>query len=149
MTKTSKKSSTSAKSASVKLAVVSSSDTDENELPEAAGADAGAGAEAGSEAGSAALMLKKKDFVDRVVAVSGAKKPVVRDITEAVLSVLGEALSKGESLILPPLGKLRVSKQIDKSGTEMLQIRLKRGTGEGGAKKGEKTAEAPLAEGEE
>lgn len=145
MSKTSKKSSTSAKSAAVKLAVVSSTDADENDLPEAVETDA----EAGSEAGSAALMLKKKDFVDRVVAVSGAKKPVVRDITEAVLSVLGEALSKGESLILPPLGKLRVSKQIDKSGTEMLQIRLKRGTGEAGTKKGEKTAEAPLAEGQE
>lgn len=98
---------------------------------------------------SPVVLVKKKDFVERVVAVSGAKKAVARGMTEAVLRVLGEALSQGESLILPPLGKLRVAKHIDKTGAEVLQIKLKRSLAAPGAKKAEKTAQDPLAEAED
>ncbi len=91
------------------------------------------------------LVIRKKEFLERVVAASGAKKPVAREVTEAVLKVLGEALAAGESLALPPLGKLRVARQLDKQGGEMLVVKIRRG--ESGPGNGtEKTAKAPLAE---
>jgi len=99
-----------------------------------------------AEEGGASLVVRKKDFVERVALVAGVKKGKVREITDAVLQVLGEALANGESLAVPPLGKLRVTKQVGKDG-DLLQIKLKRI--EAGGKKGEKTDDAPLAEGEE
>lgn len=131
--------------APVKLAVVSSTP-----------------AEGMAPAPDASLVVKKKDFLDRVVAASGAKKPVARDLTEAVLSVLGAALAAGESLALPPLGKLRVTRQIDKQGGEVLLVKIRRTEGNGagaeagsgkaakGGKPGRgKNAEDPLAEDED
>lgn len=148
MARTTKKSGTTTKSgtkSAVKLAVVGAAEAKMEDLTttEAPASEAVAMAE------GAALLVKKKDFIERVVAVSGAKKAVARDLTEAVLQVLGEALSKGEGLILPPLGKLRVAKSVDKSGAEVLQIKLKRPGPESGSKKAEKTAEDPLAEPQE
>lgn len=99
-----------------------------------------------AEDGGASLVVRKKDFVERVALAAGVKKGKVRDVTEAVLQVLGEALANGESLAIPPLGKLRVTKHAGKDG-DLLQIKLKRI--EAGGKKGEKTDEAPLAEAEE
>lgn len=131
--------------APVKLAVVSSTP-----------------AEGMGPAPDASLVVKKKDFLDRVVAASGAKKPVARELTEAVLSVLGAALAAGESLALPPLGKLRVTRQIDKQGGEVLLVKIRRAEGteagpEAGAGKAAKggkpgrgkNAEDPLAEDED
>ena len=95
------------------------------------------------------LVIKKKEFLDRVVAESGAKKPLARDVSEAVLKVLGAALAAGETLALPPLGKLRMTRQIDKQGAEVLLVKIRRaepGAGEGA---GKKTAKAPLAEDED
>ncbi|MDD8022425.1 MAG: HU family DNA-binding protein [Paracoccaceae bacterium] len=101
----------------------------------------------------ATLVLKKKDFIERVVLASGVKRGVARDVSDAVLKVLGEALSNGESLMLPPLGKLRVARQIDRQGTEILQIKLRRpdltavaADAATGAKKDAETDEDPLAE---
>jgi len=99
-----------------------------------------------AEEGAASLVVRKKDFIDRVAQASGAKKAKAREITDAVLKVMGEALANGESLTVPPLGKLRVTKQAGKAGN-LLQIKLKRMEAVG--KKGEKTDEAPLAEGDE
>lgn len=107
---------------------------------------AGEADSAQAEEAGASLVVRKKDFVERVALVAGVKKGKVRDVTEAVLQVLGEALANGESLTIPPLGKLRVTRQAGKDG-DLLQIKLKRI--EAGGKKGEKTDEAPLAEAEE
>lgn len=137
---TSSKSPTQAAKAPVKLAVVKA------EEAEAAALEAGAEPEAGAEA-EASLVLRKKDFVERVMIASGAKKPVARDVSEAVLKVLGEALDAGETMTLPPLGKIRVTKHLDKQGGEVLQVKIKRLTGP--EKKDEKTDDTPLAEGEE
>jgi DNA-directed RNA polymerase subunit H (RpoH/RPB5) len=98
--------------------------------------------EGAAEAGEATLMLKKKDFVDRVVKASGAKRGEAKGVIEATLQMLGDALVAGESLVLPPLGRLKVSRQIDKAGGDTLVIKLKRSS-ETGAKK---TDEMGLAE---
>lgn len=85
-----------------------------------------------------AVTLRVKDLLDRVVARSGAKKPVAKPLVEAVLAELGEALSRGESFVLPPLGRARVNRSKAAAGGEVITIKLKRGA----AKKG---ADTPLA----
>lgn len=159
MARSTKKTTTSTRStkaAKPALAVVSNdAPTAQDEALEpvalaAEAVEAGPESEVEETSGDAPVVLiKKKEFVERVVAVSGAKKAVARDLSEAVLRVLGEALSNGESLILPPLGKLRVAKHIDRTGAEVLQIKLKRSTGEADAKNPKKTEDAPLAEAED
>ena len=78
-----------------------------------------------------APMLKKQEFVERVVKATGAKKKDVKLILEAALGVLGDALSAGEELNLPPLGKTKLNCQRNEGGAEILIIKLRRG---GGAK---------------
>ncbi|WP_444464203.1 HU family DNA-binding protein [Rhodobacter capsulatus] len=135
MSKTTKKTAVAGKSAALAGA------TPEAEANDGTGAD---------DTGAAvSLQVKKKDFVERVALRSGAKKPVARDLTEAVLATLGEALSKGESLILPPLGKIAVSRRIDKAGGEVLQVKLRRMSSGEAAKKNEDFAADPLAEAED
>jgi nucleoid DNA-binding protein len=74
-------------------------------------------------------VLKKPDLFDRVVTASGAKKRDVKPIVEAALAVIGDALSAGEELNLPPLGKVKINRQRkDKSG-DMLIVKIKRNSG--------------------
>lgn len=58
----------------------------------------------------ATATLSRKALFDRVSAAVGGKKGTVKDIVEATLQALGDALRAGESLNLPPLGKARVAK---------------------------------------
>ncbi len=98
--------------------------------------------EAEADGAAKAATLRKKEFVERVTTLSGRKKQDVREITEAVLAVLGEALSKGEELNLPPLGKIKVNRQRDLTSGEMMIVKLRRA--------GEKeTGTPPLADDEE
>lgn len=73
-----------------------------------------------------AHVLQKKDFVDRVVAASGAKKADARPIIEATLAQLGKALAAGETLAVPPLGRARVNLERDQRGGEIITLRLRR-----------------------
>lgn len=69
---------------------------------------------------------RNKDFVDRVVAASGAKKADARPIIEATLAQLGKALSAGETLAVPPLGRARINLERDPRGGEVITLRLRR-----------------------
>lgn len=75
--------------------------------------------------------LKKKDLIERVLTVTGGKKKIVRDIVEATLTVLGDALSKGEMLNLPPFGKAKVSRPSDTASGRPMTVKLRRGPGGG------------------
>lgn len=94
----------------------------------------------------ASTMIRKKDFIERIVAESGAKKGDVRLIAETALKVLGDALSKGEALNLPPLGRAKITRTIDKNDGEVLVIKLRRNTPNDA---GEKTSSEPLADADE
>lgn len=74
----------------------------------------------------AAPTLRKKDFIDQVVKASGGKKKDVKPIVEAALRELGNALSDGNDLQLPPLGKLKIHKRKELAGAEMLMLKLRR-----------------------
>ena len=98
---------------------------------------------ADSDNAPARMALKKKDLLARVVQESGARKADARTVTEAVLKVLGEALSAGEDVHVPPLGKLKVNKRFERAGAEIMVMKLRR---DGAGAPGEKTAADPLAE---
>lgn len=55
--------------------------------------------------------LRKRELVERVVARTGTKKRDVKPVIEALLSELGEALADGRSLVLPPLGRVRINRE--------------------------------------
>lgn len=95
-----------------------------------------------AEASSAAT-LKKQELVARVAALSGAKRKEVKPILEAALQVLGDALSKGEELNLPPLGKVKVNRAKAEAGTEILMLRLRRSDA---AEKAQKPGKEGLAQ---
>lgn len=93
-----------------------------------------------------AATLKLKDLLERVVKATGGKKKGVKAIVEATLTSLGEALTKGHDLNLPPLGKAKVSRQRDLEAGEIIMVKLRRG-GAGGS--GKKDAKEALAEAED
>ncbi len=94
-------------------------------------------------------MLKKQELVERVVKASGAKKKDVKLILEAALGVLGDALSAGEELNLPPLGKVKVNKQREEGKAEVLILKLRRGGGSGGGSAKTETKESLAEDGED
>lgn len=90
--------------------------------------------------------LKKKELVARVVAaLDGKKKGNVKDIVEATLATLGSAIQSGESLNLPPFGKVRVTRQKG-SGTDAMATLRIRGAGSKNAPKAPKQALAEAGE---
>ncbi|WP_126977338.1 HU family DNA-binding protein [Frigidibacter oleivorans] len=96
-----------------------------------------------AEPAPAGPVLRKKDLIDRVVAASGAKKKVAKDVVEATLQVLGDALAAGDQLVLPPFGHAHRTKTKDTAaGGATLTVKLRRG----GAKKPAGTAAESGAE---
>ncbi|MDH3263157.1 MAG: HU family DNA-binding protein [Paracoccaceae bacterium] len=71
-------------------------------------------------------VLRKRDLVLRAAESSGVKKKDTRAVVEAVLAEIGAALSRGEGLILPPLGKAKINRQKDIGTGEVLVLRLRR-----------------------
>ncbi|MFM2354487.1 MAG: hypothetical protein RLZZ528_223 [Pseudomonadota bacterium] len=91
--------------------------------------------------------VRKKELIERVVAASGAKKKLVKDVVEATLKVLGDALASDETLAIPPFGKAKVNKHRGMAKGEMLVVKLRRpGEGDGGGKARAKAANDALAE---
>lgn len=80
----------------------------------------------GGNEGTQDTQFKKKHLFERVVALSGVKKRVAKDVVEATLSALGDALGEGRTVNLPPLGKLTVNRQKDIASGEVLIVKLRR-----------------------
>ncbi len=117
--------------------------------PEAPAAGTGAGTEAPAEApdSGATRTLRKKELVERVVAASGAKKKIAKDVVEATLQVLGEALAAGEQLVLPPFGNAHKTREKDTaSGGSTMTLRLRRAGPKKPGTEGEESATEGLAD---
>lgn len=69
--------------------------------------------------------LKKREFIDRATERSGLKKKDVKPSIEAALAVLAEALEKGEELVLPPLGKIKIVRQKEMPNGKVLTARIR------------------------
>ena len=76
-------------------------------------------------------MMRKKELVDLVVERSGIKKKDAKPVVEAMLAVLGEAITDSRELNLHPLGKLKVrrAKQLPNGRVMMAKIRQSSGAG--------------------
>ena len=70
--------------------------------------------------------VRKRELIDRVAQRSGMKKRDVKPMVEAMLSVMGQALSDGEELNLQPFGKLRVARRKDLANGQVLTVKLRR-----------------------
>lgn len=88
-----------------------------------------AGANGVADKADAANSLKKKQLVERVAEAIGGKKKDVKEIVEATLTVLGEALQRGESLHLPPFGHAKVARSKGEGKDSSMTVKL-RGAGE-------------------
>lgn len=66
--------------------------------------------------------MKLKDLIDVVATSTGGRRPEAKAAVEATLAALGEALTSGKALAVPPLGKLRVVKS--KGPALTLKLRL-------------------------
>ena len=73
-----------------------------------------------------ARVLHKREFVGRVAEQLGMPRAQIREVVEATLEQLGDAIGEGETLSLPPFGKARVSRQRTNKGGEVLILRLRR-----------------------
>lgn len=88
-------------------------------------------------------VLKIKDLVSRVAGTTGGKKQNVKEIVEATLAALGDALAKGEDLNLPGLGRTRIARTAEKDGASLMTLKVRRGAHK------KKEAKEPLAEDED
>lgn len=88
--------------------------------------------------------LKLKEFLARVEEQCQAPKKTQREVTEAVLAVLGAALAAGEELNLPGLGRTKLVKSQERAGQTVLTVKVKNA----GQKKGP-AGKDPLADDEE
>ena len=82
--------------------------------------------------------FKLRMLVDEVIKATGGKKKGVKELVEATLSRIGEALARGDELNLPGFGKVRVVKSDAKDGTAIMTLKLRQGGGKGSAKPGQK-----------
>jgi nucleoid DNA-binding protein len=74
--------------------------------------------------------LKKKELIDRVTALSGAKRRDVKPAVEAALTILGESLAQGRDVTLPGLGRMRVTRVKPTPHGHNLIVRVRQNTGQ-------------------
>ena len=72
--------------------------------------------------------LRTRDLVARVAEATGAKAKDLRQAVEATLAELGKALDQGQTLQLPPLGKLMISPRKSDDATGPIKLKLRRAT---------------------
>lgn len=81
-------------------------------------------------------VMRKKELIDTVVERSGVKKRDAKPVVEAMLSVLGEALSDSRELNLLPFGKLKVINEKELKNGKMIRVKVRQltpGQGDGPA----------------
>ncbi len=71
-------------------------------------------------------VIKLKDLLEQVVKATGSKKKAVKETVTATLEALGAALSRGDGLNLPSLGKAQVNRQRTLAEGEMIIVKLRR-----------------------
>ncbi|AXI50971.1 MULTISPECIES: HU family DNA-binding protein [unclassified Sulfitobacter] len=78
-------------------------------------------------------VMRKKELIDTVVERSGVKKRDAKPVVDAMLAVLGEALSDSRELNLLPFGKLKVINEKELKNGKMIRVKVRQVTqGQGG-----------------
>jgi nucleoid DNA-binding protein len=88
-------------------------------------------------------IVKLKDLLEEVSKSTGSKKKSIKEAVIATLAALGAALSRGDDLNLPSVGKAHVNRQRTLADGEMIIVKMRRNDMKG---QGKKAAVAPLAE---
>ena len=105
--------------------------------------------------GAAAAMpagevVKKPEFIDRVIARTSVKKKDAKPAIEAALAELADILAAGGEVVLPPMGKIKAVKVKDLGeGAQMLTLKLrtmKDGAGMGAGGQNDFSADAGVAD---
>lgn len=68
--------------------------------------------------------VKKKEFAERVAARSGLRRSDAKTALDAILAALAEALADGQELILPPLGRIKVTRDKAGKNNRVLTVRV-------------------------
>lgn len=76
-----------------------------------------------------AATLRKKEFLDQVLANVTSNKRDAKAVVEATLSALSVALQEGKTLAIAPFGKARVARVAGARGDETYVVRFKPKTG--------------------
>ena len=84
--------------------------------------------------------LRKRDLINDVVIKSGIKKKFAKPVVEAMLVALGEAIADGRPLNLPPMGKLKVTKEKETPNAKIVTCRIRQ------SNRANNTPNDPLAE---
>lgn len=95
---------------------------------------------------TAGAVLRARDLTARVAKATETKMKDIRATIEATLSELGKALDAGETLNLPPLGKLRITPGKTDGAAGPMKLKLRRGAGPGPRRKAAKEALAEPGE---
>jgi len=69
--------------------------------------------------------ISRKELIERVTADGTIKKKDAREVADATLRVLAEALKAGEELNLPHIGKVRVNRSKDSEKATILVVRMR------------------------
>ncbi|SMP22621.1 HU family DNA-binding protein [Shimia sagamensis] len=110
------------------------------EIAEAAEPTPSVVAEGPTEDGGLDLM-RKKELIEAAVLRAGVKKRDAKPAIEAALSIIGETLTSGRGLNMPGLGKVKVQNSKELEDVQVVNLRLRRKTGEA-----EETVKEGLAE---
>lgn len=88
--------------------------------------------------------MRRADLVDQTAARGSLRKNQVRSVLDAALPVIGEALIRGETLILPGLGKVTVQRIKDKDNARFIIAKIRQGTESGaGTTEADEAGSAP------
>jgi len=74
--------------------------------------------------------LKRRELIEMVVESSGVKKKFAKPVVEAMLATLGASLADGRSLNLPPLGKLRINRTVEKENSRIIVCKVRQNSGQ-------------------
>ena len=99
-------------------------------------------APAAAEPGAEAPNLRKKDLVEKVSAALGAKKGSVKDVVDATLVAIAASLKAGETLTMPPLGRIKVIRSMEKGEGKGSSMTIRITTGGGKKPAAEALADA-------
>jgi len=91
-------------------------------------------------------VMKKPDLIAAVVEKSGKKKGEVKPVLEAALAVLGEAITEGKELNLPPFGKLKPHKTKETVNARVVIAKIRQPKANAAAKEAPKEPSEPSAE---
>ena len=69
---------------------------------------------------------RRGDLLDAMDDRSPMRRADLKVVMEMMLEEMGKLLDAGDELVLPPLGKMTVKKRVERSGGDMLTVKLKR-----------------------